>query len=488
MANHATRHLKKDRHSLLGYFGGIEFDQRCQASLCPESSAYAYLEGLGLQGKRYIVIHDGWDVTYRIKGIATKCWPTAHWEALIWMLRARCPDILLVQLGAETSRLLAGVDLCLVNETSLDQAAWILKHALLLVSCESGLVHLARALHTKSLVLFGPTDADFFSYGHNINLRPRECGNCWWTTPDWLARCPVGLKEPACMASITPVEVADRVLQHISSISKETYAVVGSGLYGTELLKQSHKILEEMFLRCGLEPVPIRAHAHSRESGLYLHASKQWEYLFVLAMLDDYALVPGVSLRIADLGGGRGALAAYLTTLGHQVTVYDIDYLWDHRGDQTVEQRYRAWVKEHGYRAEYGPLFNVPANDQEFDVVVSVSVLEHVPFKFFALKEALRIVKPGGLLVMTFDFIPDHAQVGENGGREEIFTPSLLGRTLSEFDIPFKMFGLEIIQRSVERIQADQVLGIPQGMTVAGIAIRKQASSGNSRQESASHG
>jgi len=82
------------------------------------------------------------------------------------------------------------------------------------------------------------------------------------------------------------------------------------------------------------------------------------------------------------------------------------------------------------------------------------------------------VLKPGGLLIMTFDLSlePDkHA----DGLRQEIFSPQSLDRTLAEVGICPAGVAAEAVAESATRIQQDQVLGIPTGMTVGGIAIVK---------------
>jgi len=87
----------------------------------------------------------------------------------------------------------------------------------------------------------------------------------------------------------------------------------------------------------------------------------------------------------------------------------------------------------------------------------------------------LRLVKPGGLLILTFDFAREPAQF-QDGSRLEIFGPELLTSTLSAFGIDSPNFDGAEIARSADAIQRDGVLGIPVGMTVGGIAIRREGS------------
>ena len=103
-------------------------------------------------------------------------------------------------------------------------------------------------------------------------------------------------------------------------------------------------------------------------------------------MIEVMSVELGRPLQIADIGGGRGALSPYLAKKGHHVEVFDLDYLWDHGGDVGVEHRFQKWGAKNGLKVSYGSLFNVPAETGAYDVVLSVSVMEHVPQKYLALR------------------------------------------------------------------------------------------------------
>ena len=206
------------RLDLLGWLANVGFTQDHPLLACPNAGGYRLFEDLGLARRPYITIHNGWDnVTHRNTMNATKGWPVPHYEQFVAGFKERCPEVAVVQLGAKTSRPIAGTAINLLNDTSLHEAAWILKHSLLHVDGDSGLVHLARALHTKSLVLFGPTNHDFFRYAQNETCFSTICNNCWWSTHDWMRSCPRGLEEPECMKSIEPEAVLEIAARHLRS-------------------------------------------------------------------------------------------------------------------------------------------------------------------------------------------------------------------------------------------------------------------------------
>jgi ADP-heptose:LPS heptosyltransferase/SAM-dependent methyltransferase len=464
-----------DRVSGLGYFANLPISKQTEYLINPDASEYAFwLNTFGSQPVTYCTIHDGVDNNFRAsQGAATKCWIYEHWVELVQLLKLRYPSLRIVQLGGQNSRPITGVDINLINKTNLNQVAWLIKQASFHIDGDSGLVHLAKAMHTKCIVMFGPTNLDFFGYSQNINIKPRECGDCWWETPTWLGECPRGLVEPACMKSILPREVLE-VVESIfpSHPEPDRFEADSLTLYSRYLSIERAWQLTDIFKQLAMHPVPITEHAKENRSGLYIHASKQWEYLFVLQALEQRCNGLEKPLHIADLGGGRGALPAYLAKLGHTMEVYDINYLWDHGGDEWIEKRYMKWAKANGYAVRFGSLFNLPCTDNSYDVVTSISVVEHVQYKALAIKEAFRILKPGGLLIMTFDFSHKPEQLRDSL-RVEIFGPDLLSETLSELGIHMPVVDAEIVQKSANDIQADGVLGIPQGMTVGGLVIKK---------------
>jgi ADP-heptose:LPS heptosyltransferase len=466
----------------IGYLGGLDVNRHTDLFLAPDPAAYAFLSSqIGGCGERYITVHDGFDNSVAIPpGAATKCWPIEHWQALVGALKSSHPNLRIVQIGARKSRHISGVDIDLVERTTLHETAWILKNAQFHIDTDSGLVHIARALHTPAIVLFGPTDVGYYAHDGNINLAPAECGNCWWSTPDWLSRCPRGLAAPVCMSSVSPATV----VEHAHRILQDEYRLTASAgpvtLYDGTLIQEDSAVLDNLCEVLDLERAPITSHIRNERTGVCIHASKQWEYLYALRALADADSREENRLKIADLGGGRGALAPYLAHRGHDVEVFDVDYLWDHGGDPSIETKYRRWARDVGYRARFGSLYNVPAKSSAFDVVTCISVVEHVPHKEYVLKEAFRILKPGGILILTFDFATAPSRF-EDGMRREIFSPERVADSLNRLGISFTPVDARMVEESAIRIQSDGVCGIPEGMTVAGMVIKKGSAPGSGR-------
>lgn len=112
--------------------------------------------------------------------------------------------------GRITTRLLRG---------PLGDAAAVLERATLYVGSDSGLAHLAAAVGTRAVTLFGPADPDRVSpFGQRdlVVQSPRNCGPCFlypWHTPYPNIRC----REPYCIDSITVDAVLATVRRAMAS-------------------------------------------------------------------------------------------------------------------------------------------------------------------------------------------------------------------------------------------------------------------------------
>ena len=101
---------------------------------------------------------------------------------------------------AEKSRL---KPLILTGKTSLSEAISILKQVDLLVSNDMGLAHIAPAIGTKTLAIFGPTRFETTQpIGSEIIRKDVECSPCM------LRDCPI---DHRCMTKISPLEVFEKV-------------------------------------------------------------------------------------------------------------------------------------------------------------------------------------------------------------------------------------------------------------------------------------
>jgi SAM-dependent methyltransferase len=96
------------------------------------------------------------------------------------------------------------------------------------------------------------------------------------------------------------------------------------------------------------------------------------------------------SLRLLDCGAGSGAFAA---AMHKSVKVIAMD---DH--EESLEILRKRLPPEAVVR---GSCTSIPFPDDSFDAVTALDVLEHVPAHHDAVKEMIRVVRPGAPIVIT---------------------------------------------------------------------------------------
>jgi len=194
-----------NRKDFLSVISGFD---RPDSFLPIELPDIAFLEEIGLGSSKYITIHDGWDANFRISvDRPTKSFPIDGFTDTVALIKQRYPQVKIVQLGGGTGEDIAGVDVNLRGKTSFEHSSLILKQAVAHIDTESGLVHLATTLGTPCIVIYGPTNFDYYSYQENYNIRPKKCGNCMWVTDTWMESCPLQYQKPICTESITPYDI-----------------------------------------------------------------------------------------------------------------------------------------------------------------------------------------------------------------------------------------------------------------------------------------
>ncbi|BAL82085.1 putative glycosyl transferase family 9 protein [Selenomonas ruminantium subsp. lactilytica TAM6421] len=151
-------------------------------------------------------------------------WPDKNWEPENFGLALRDlpEDVQIVFCGspgeaefiAAAQKQMNRPSLSIAGETNLIELAALLKSADLLLSCDTGPLHIADAVGCRTLSLWGPTQPDVYgplTAGHEFIISPHECRRCLKT------KCKY--KTNACMKAITPEMVADRLKQALKNCS-----------------------------------------------------------------------------------------------------------------------------------------------------------------------------------------------------------------------------------------------------------------------------
>lgn len=111
--------------------------------------------------------------------------------------------------------------------------------------------------------------------------------------------------------------------------------------------------------------------------------------------------------RLADIPAGWRILDAGAGELQYKRFCPHLDYVsfdfgqYDGAGDKSGLQ-IGSWDN---FRLDIvSSIGNIPLRDASFDATMCIEVLEHVPYPVTALRELSRILKPGGILVVTAPF------------------------------------------------------------------------------------
>lgn len=152
--------------------------------------------------------------------------PVAYWETKLWDNEkfARLADLIKTKLDIEVvftgserkpmEEIISRMSTKAVNlsgETSLPALAYLYREALMVITTDSGPMHLAAAVKTPVVALFGPTDPQRtgpYGQGHTIVRTDLPCSPCF------LKKC--STKE--CMQSILPEQVLTVIEERLKEI------------------------------------------------------------------------------------------------------------------------------------------------------------------------------------------------------------------------------------------------------------------------------
>lgn len=164
---------------------------------------------------RYVTIYSNiWRDSENTK---IKTWPMRYLVEYVNLVKKFFPQLEIIQLGSSNDAEIANVDRKFFD-ANLELTKHILANSLLHIGCEGGLIHLATALGTKCLVLFGASDWHYFGYPQNINLVSEICSPCLYVTKTF--GCFFMEKELPCMKDITPQDAFRETKEYLSSLEK----------------------------------------------------------------------------------------------------------------------------------------------------------------------------------------------------------------------------------------------------------------------------
>jgi SAM-dependent methyltransferase len=154
--------------------------------------------------------------------------------------------------------------------------------------------------------------------------------------------------------------------------------------------------------------------------------SRQWEYPYVFHQLQTILKVKNAA-RILDAGSGVTFFPYYIKSKYSLADIHCVDY---DKNLATIYQRINATSKEKVSFAS-GDLKNLTYEDNSFDIIYCVSVLEHTDDYARIIERFHKILRAGGSLVITFDISLDGTRdISIEKGNQ------LLGLLTDKFAVP----------------------------------------------------
>jgi len=133
--------------------------------------------------------------------------------------------------------------------------------------------------------------------------------------------------------------------------------------------------------------------------------SRRWEYPFVAQRLIEFAEKQGDGpVRILDAGSGVTYFPYFIRA---EIPRAEITCFDSNSSYHPMFAAVNKMMNEAKVKFEEGWLQKLPFGDDAFDAVCCISVLEHTSNFDEILAEFARVLRPGGLLVLTFDLSLD---------------------------------------------------------------------------------
>lgn len=156
--------------------------------------------------------------------VTSKCWPALNFGTVARMLAKQHPSLVLISFGATDERADAEIARAAAGDVAWLEATgrWTIRESLamlrlcdLFISGDTGLMHMAAAVGTRTVSIFGPTSTSRRAPSHNDGIALCPCTPCH--------PCFRGRWNPCdCISTITPAEVfaaAEKCLTAIDSVA-----------------------------------------------------------------------------------------------------------------------------------------------------------------------------------------------------------------------------------------------------------------------------
>ena len=176
-----------------------------------------------------------------------------------------------------------------------------------------------------------------------------------------------------------------------------------SNLVKTELFREMEAFSDAFLVR---NRSHLAEYARKWVSDPLHNWSRQWEYPYAFGRIAAEALARGTEeLCILDAGSGATFMPHFIRSCFEKSEVHCCDR------DGSLEETHALINQQERQAVKFSvsPLDATRFPNDHFDCIYCVSVLEHTDNRCEIMDEFRRILKPGGLLVVTFDISIDGA-------------------------------------------------------------------------------
>lgn len=151
-----------------------------------------------------------------------KLWFVDRWEELVKSM----PEFTFIQLGIKGEEPFINGAVDMRGRTQIREAIALVKHALCYVGVDSFLAHVAAAVNTPGVILFGASSPSIWGHDSNINIyKQKHCSPCIDVLRQYA--CPY---ERKCMESITVEDVREAILRQVRKNSPIESPVAAQGI------------------------------------------------------------------------------------------------------------------------------------------------------------------------------------------------------------------------------------------------------------------
>ncbi|MBN2374332.1 class I SAM-dependent methyltransferase [bacterium] len=149
-----------------------------------------------------------------------------------------------------------------------------------------------------------------------------------------------------------------------------------------------------------------------------IHESKRWEYPWTWKVLQDLMPVTDRHPKVLDIGTRKSPFPWWLLMHGYDVILSEVFSLY-------ALKFWIRWMRaERNLRVKASKRFmdarKLAIPDESIDVYLSNSVIEHIRGKEQVLKEAYRVLRPNGLMILTFDIVEPAMGMESPAGYESL--------------------------------------------------------------------